>query len=228
MAPKNTNDTTPTRPVAVESDDARNTVKSFCKYVAWLKVIHDVYIELFEREDAENLMRSTAAMFFADLNKIIVDYLLLPMAKITDPSHTGKHENFTVANLLETIPWPPAVMEQLNELNRKLTAFRGYIEPARNKLVAHLDKTAFLGDLRLGEFPEGQDHEVMEALEEMCNVMYEAAFGEIFGEISTAVVGDVLDLKRSLHRSIAFDKLLKNAQGEESSRLYQVLRSVEA
>ena len=196
MAPKNAKDTAPTRPVAVESEDARKTVRSFCEYVAWLKGIHDVYNQLFERDDAENLMRSTAAMFFADLNKIIIDYLLLAMARITDPPHTGKYENSTVANLIETIASPPTVMEQLKELNRKLTAFRGHIAPARNKLVAHLDKASFLGDLRLGEFPKGQDREAMQALEEMCNLMHEAACGRIFGEISVAVGGDVLETSR--------------------------------
>jgi hypothetical protein len=109
----------------------------------------------------------------------------------------------------------------------KLTTFRGHVAPARNKLVAHLDKDAFLGDLGLGEFPEGQDREAMGALEDMGNVMHEAACGHMFGEISVAVGGDVLDLKRVLHRSLAFDRLLKDAQGEERSRLYQVLRSVE-
>ena len=209
----------------VKSDEARKTVKSVCEYVVWLKSIHHIYLELFENDEAEDLMQKTAAVFFRDVNKVIVDYLLLSIARITDPPRTGQHENFTVGNLRETIDWPENIRQRLTELNQRLEAFKRHIAPARNKLIAHLDKPSFLGDLALGEFPAGQDREVMKALEEMCNVMHKASFGEIFGSIGVGVWGDVSDLKKSLTRSIAFEKLWKEAKGEELFKLHQLLKS---
>jgi hypothetical protein len=216
---------TPT--AAVNGPETRAAVMSFCEYVVWLKGIHHIYIELFERDDAQNLMTATASMLFWDLNKVIIDYLLIGIARITDPPRTSGRENFTIANLLETIDWPPEVRAELVVLNQKLAAFRDRIAPARNKLIAHLDKASFLGDFGLGEFPEGQDREVMQALEEMCNVMRKATHGEIFGSIGVGGPGDVLDLKKFLLRGLAFDEALSAAPREEQSRLYDALRSAE-
>jgi hypothetical protein len=80
-------------------------------------------------------------------------------------------------------------------------SFRKYIEPAKNKLVAHYDKpTVVSGDV-LGSFPEGEEEEkLLEALEQMCNELHKAAFGGILGDMVPYHPGDVLDLKKALKR----------------------------
>jgi hypothetical protein len=210
--------------LAADSKDAQKAVKSFCEYVVWLKAVHTIYLELFEDEGAEHLLQKTAPSFFVDINKMLVDYFLLSVARILDPPRMGRFENFTVDNFLETIDWPEYARGGLSDLNKTLQAFKAHIAPARNKLIAHLDKKAFIDDHVLGEFPEGQDREVIKALEDMCNVMHKASFGEIFGSISVGVGGDVLDLKKTLQRGLAFERLLREAKGDEKLRLYLMLK----
>lgn len=57
----------------------------------------------------------------------------------------------------------------------------------------------------------------------MCNLLHKASFGVIFGDISVGMPGDVLDLKKTLKRAIAFEKLLKESKGEEKLRFFKYL-----
>ncbi len=206
-------------------DSARTMVKKFCNFVAELKAIHHIGRELFEDDKARALMEQTAKQFFLDINKILNRHFLLEVAKITDaPDSTcRRYENFTVANILQSIDWPSGVYEDLQRLNESLNTFRDYIIDARNKLLAHYDKETFLSGIVLGGFTEGEDEKLMEALEKMANVLHKACFGTISGNISVTMPGDVLDLKSALRRAIAFEKAFAESKGEETIRLSKYL-----
>ncbi len=168
--------------------------------------------------------RPVAAWPRHDINKILIKHFILETAKITDPAVTHKkYENFTIANMLETINWPESVARDLNRLNQVVEHFKKNIEGARNKLLAHYDKNTFMSDKVLGTFPEGDDEKFIKALEEMCNVLHQASFDCIFGKISVAMAGDVLDLKKTLKRAVAFEKLFKESKGEDKVRLFKYL-----
>lgn len=199
-------------------------VKQFCDYFVGLKAIHHIGKELFSDDEGRKLMEQTAVSFFTDINDILVKYFILETAKITDPAVTNKKfENFTIANLLETVDWPENVADDLARLNRVIKRFRKRIKKARDKLLAHYDKNTFMSGTVLGEFPEGDDEKFMQALEEMCNVLHKAAFGEIFGDIVVGMPGDVFDLKKALKKAIAFERLFEESKGEEKSRLFKYL-----
>ena len=203
---------------------SRETVDCFCRQVFWLKQIHYICRELFEDDGSESLMQKTAPRFFADLNTILIDYFLLEIAKLTDPAKSGKRENFTVANLIESIDWPSACLKKIEKLNETVLTFRKYIEPARNKLLAHYDKTAVISKATLGAFPKDEDKKLLDVLEQMCNVVHEIAYGEIIG--SMVVDKNVLDFKKTLGKAIVFDKLFNDAKGKDLSQLYSLLQNV--
>ncbi len=73
--------------------------------------------------------------------------------------------------------------------------------------------------------PGGEDCKVMQALEGICNVMHEASFGAILGNIGVGIEGDVSDLKKWLQRGLTFDKLFRQASGDEKIKLHQLLSS---
>lgn len=205
-----------------KDDDARKMVKEFCHYVVYLKAIHRIGKELFENEEGRKLMELTAISFFKDLNKILIDYFILEAAKITDPSWTyNKYENFTIANLRETIDWPEKVAIDFDRLIQVVEDFRKNIIDARKKLLAHYDKNTFISNKVLGRFHKEDDEKFIEALEEMCNLLHKASFDKIFGDISVGMPGDVLDLKKTLKRAVAFEKLLQESKGEEKMRLFK-------
>jgi len=206
--------------------DARQMVKRFCNFVVHLKAIHRIGEELQSDEATHQLMNQTAPMFFTDINELLIEYFILASANITDRPRTfGKHENFTIANLLETIDWPKTVYKELSRLNGVTQDFHDSIIDARNKLLAHFDKSTFLSDTTLGKFAKGEDKRFIETLEEMCNLFHKSSFDCIHGDIVVSTPGDVLALRKALKRAVAFDKLFKESKGEEKQRLYQLLQS---
>jgi hypothetical protein len=210
-----------------QSEAARAQVRAFCEYVVWLKSVHRIYVELFETERAERLLKQTALAFFSDINKVLIEYLLLAIARITDPAQTRADENFTVANLLQTIAWRAEIVPRLNELEGVLHEFRNHTKLARNKLIAHLDKRTFLGEEEsVGAFPAGKDREALQALEDLCNLFHKESVGEILGSISVGLVGDVGDLKTWLARGLAFDTQFRDAVGDEKIKLFELMRTM--
>lgn len=206
-------------------ESAKKTVKRFCDQVGWLRNVRRIYEELFEKEDSSGLIERTASSFFADLNTILQYYLLLEFVKVTDPPATGKNENLTVDNLIESIDWPQHILQKLSLLRQKTTSFRGYVLDARNKLLAHIDKEAFLAEKTLGGFPEGEDEVYLKTLEEIADIAHETCFGGIIGQRVLAAPGDVINPKKTLANSIAFDRLLAESNGKEKMRLFSYLPS---
>jgi len=92
--------------ISYTDEAAKKIVKKFCEQVFWLRNVRHVYEELFENEQSSILMERTAPSFFADLNTILHNYLLLEFVKMTDPAETRQKENFTVDNLIVSIGWP--------------------------------------------------------------------------------------------------------------------------
>ncbi len=211
-----------------QAEDTRKLVKCFCERVFWLKLVHDIGRELFEDADTQPLMEGTAHQFFLDLNKILIDYFLLEVAKLTDRATSGpaKRENLTVANLMETVEWPSDCLNEIEQINAKVQSFRKRIEPARNRILAHCDKTTVISGESLGAFPEGEDEEVLAALEQICNLLHRAAFSGVFGEMEPGHSGDVRDFKKVLQKAIAFDRLLSDSRGDDRARLHRILFDV--
>lgn len=205
---------------------AKKLVEKFCGQVVWLLKVRDIFAELFEDEQSEVLMEKTARSFFVDLGSIMHCYLLLECAKITDRAKTGDKENLTIDNLIESIKWPPDIRKKLEALRDKTNPFRNRILPARHKLLAHSDKETVLADRTLGEFPEGEEKQFLKTLQRFCDVIYKACFGEVFGQISLAILGDVIDFKGTLEKAVAFDELLSGSSGQEKTRLYSYLQKV--
>jgi hypothetical protein len=205
-------------------------VNKFCNHVFHLKQVHYIICELFNKDDARSLLERTAPAFFIELNKILIDYFLLEIAKLTDPATSihGRHENFSLSNLVETIEWPPDCINKIKELNNTVLSFRKYIEPARHKLLAHYDKKVVVSSIVLGSFPEGEEKKLLEALVEICNVMHKAAFGKIFGDMVTSHSGDVFDFMDVLKRAIAFDLLFSKSKGDDLVLLCNLLDGIDS
>jgi hypothetical protein len=227
--------------ISYTDETAKEIVKRFCDHVHWLVSVRHIYHVLFEdkQPSCQALMEKTASSFFVDLNRILQEYLLLECAKITDPATTGKYENFTVDCLVRGICWPDDaaslrqltslpdddkdILKELKSLQAITEGFRNYIECARNKLLAHLDRGTVLSGKPLGEFPEGKDKTFFDALQKMCNIVHEACFSTIYGDMITSGPGDVFNLIKTLRQAVAFDVALSESSGENMKWLYSCL-----
>jgi len=223
--------------ISYTDETAKEIVKRFCGHVHWLVRVRHTFKVLFEDEQpsCQTLMKKTAWSFFLDLNRILQEYLLLECAKITDPATTYGHTNFTVDYLVKNICWPSdkAILEKLTSLSDdhkdllqelkslQLIAqgFRGHIESARDKLLAHLDMGAVLTSKPLGGFPEGDDKTFFCALQKLCDITHEACFGTIYGVMLPITVGDVINLRKTLKDAVAFREALSESSGQEKTHL---------
>jgi hypothetical protein len=151
--------------ICYTDDESKEIVERFCDRVHWLISVRHIFKVLFEDEQlsCKTLREKTAASFFTDLNRILHEYLLLECAKITDNASTHGHTNFTVDYLVERICWPNDKKE-LKSLQVITKEFRGFIDAARNKLLAHSDLGAIQSEALFGEFPEGEDEKFFDAL----------------------------------------------------------------
>ena len=206
----------------------RTIIKQFCDKIFWLKQLNYIFRELFDDAGSRSLLERTAHAFFLDLNKIIIDYFLLEVVKLTEPptSHGGR-ENFTLANLIETVEWPPDCLQEIKKLNKTVLSFRKYIKTARNRLLAHYDKSTVIKGYSLGVFPKGKDQELLDTFEKICNVMHNASFGQIYGEMVPQHYGDALALKEALKRGVAFENLFSNSKGDDLVRLSKLLDNLD-
>ena len=216
---------------------AKEIVGKLCAHVHWLVRVRHTFKVLFEDEQpsCRTLIEQTASSFFTDLNRILQEYLLLECAKITDPATSGKHENFTVACLVKKIIWPSDkqltsmadgdmdVLQELKSLRKTTEDFRSHIKPARNKLLAHLDRGAVLSGEPLGAFAEGKDKTFFDALQKICNIVHEVCFGTIYGDMSTITCGDVISLRKTLEFAVAFKLALSESSPQNKTWLYSCL-----
>ena len=211
--------------VSHSGKDAEQLVKKFGNQVIQLRAVHNIFKELYENEEAHILMERTAHSFFSHLNTVLQHYILIGFAKITDPAATTMgQENFTIDNLIESVDWPPETQEELTSLSQKTKVFKKNIKKPRNKLFAHNDKKVHLSDKVLDGFPKGEDETFLQTLEEICNIMYKACFNTIFGQISVSTEGDVFDLKKTLKRALAFEKIFSESTGKEKAKLFSYVR----
>ncbi len=211
--------------IPIDCAETKSAVKAFLNFVMHLKLVHYTYTELFDDEQSRNAALTIASDFFVLLSNVLVDYLLLECAKISDPatSNRGAVENFTVPNFVEAIAWPLDVKSELVRINDAVQRFRQFIVPARNKILAHYDKRVYLTQVSLGEFPAGEEKRFIESLEEFCTVMHEAVFGSIVGDLYPGLAGDVLDFKKALFKAVAFDRMMDEAETDELFRLDSIL-----
>ena len=120
----------------------------------WLAKCWATYRALYESgPKTDDLMRRSAAWFFHDFNLIIIDYLILEICKVTDPSVTMKRENLTVENLwkqLHVVGMIKCGESEIRSAYEEVKKYRDLIKGARNRLVAHFDKETVLKGEGLG------------------------------------------------------------------------------
>jgi len=110
------------------------------------------------------------------INNALVDHILLQFHIITDPANFKKDKNLSVFFFLEW-PWEQEVKSKLESLGHKLNTFVdfGRDKNPRHKLLAHWDVATILSVQEpLGSFPEGNEIEFFQNLNEFIQTMQKA------------------------------------------------------
>lgn len=104
-------------------------------HLKW-KVYRSLYGESPEQID---LLNWSAPAFFALLGDILLDDVLLAIARLIDPSQTGKWENASIGNLIAILPAEDVAKHSWDTKFNKLTCLSKDIRTLRNKKIAHQD-----------------------------------------------------------------------------------------
>lgn len=214
-------------PIAYKDESAKKFVKKFVDQVFELQQLIETYKKLFEDKEFVDLMAESASSVFGCFQVVLHKQLLLEISKITDPAtvhNNHKKENFTVANLVESIEWPKCEQEQLDFLEEETKKISDSNKVSRNKLLAHSDKQAVLENRPIDGFPEGEIEGFLKTLQSICDITHKVCFGEIVGEMWMGKQGDTISLKRTLRDARAFKQLLFESKGEELAKLISYLK----
>ncbi len=123
----------------LDSNTQQQLIKTFCNHYFWIRKVHNTYKTLFEDTSTRELLEKVAISFFQDLNKIIIEYLILQFCKITDPAKMKNGLNLTVEYVVKYMDWSPDIKKNLESIMSKLQEFRKLIVPARHKVIGHPD-----------------------------------------------------------------------------------------
>jgi AbiU2 len=197
----------------VQPENSDEDIVVFANHCAFIWSVYQHGRMLFERstESDKKRMEKVALIFFGDINRILIEYLILQVCKITDPAKDfKKNDNLTVAFLLQHYDFSsqPAVEQQVKQLASQLHSFRSVVEPARNKFISHADRSAILADLTLGVASEDTWNQFWHGLDEFVSIIYNGVVGEPFHITKLAMATDADDLLKALKSAACFDKLI--------------------
>jgi len=184
-------------------------IEIFANYCVFMRSIYLHARELFETSSAEDkaLMGITAGTFFGDLNRVLNEYAILQVCKITDPAHDIRNnDNHTIAFLLEDYDFDPPILKRLNDLHASMQAFREKILPARHKLISHLDRAAILAGHPLGAANDEDWSQFWLDLQDFIYIVHREVIGSSFylnGEAGRSDAGDLLKALRHGSQALA-------------------------
>jgi hypothetical protein len=190
----------------------------FANHCVFMRSIYlhcKILFEVSTDEDKARMSRA-APIFFGDINKMFVEYMILQVCKITDPAHDfRKNDNHTIAFLLEHYDFSaaPTTMQRLAQLDALLQAFRQKLLPARNKLISHSDRGAILGGQNLGGASQSEWNEFWLNLQDVVFIIYEKVFGTPFYINGVARLSDADGLLKTLKQGSCFDQLRRQRPG---------------
>ena len=170
---------------------------------------------LFELSSAEDKKRMElrAGIFFGDMNKIFIEYVILQVCKITDPARDNRgNDNHTIEFLLEHYGFSsdPPTRKRLDDLNTQLQSFRQKLLPARNKVISHSDRNTLLVGTPLGLAPQSAWDQFWADLDELVCIIHERAQGSPFHINDVGMLSDADGVLKALKHAMCFDELLKD------------------
>lgn len=185
--------------------NAQKIIKRFSEQCVWVRLVFNEYCILYESgQDRRELLDEVAKHFFRDLNKILVEYILLNMCKLTDRAHSRKDDNLTVKYILELVGPETAKQLGLDELSQSIHSVRPYILDARNKIIAHLDTETGLSKGVLGAFPRKIGDAFWRDLEEFVNRVNTHYFERPF-PINAVNMYNAQNLVQALKKAVHYD-----------------------
>ena len=162
-------------------------VVAFCNHCNWSYQCWNVYRHLFdENPDEQYLKHPHYVHFFAQLRKILHEYWLHEVTKLSDPSVQFGNMNLSLDYVFENEDWSKETLNRLSALRLELVSFSEKLRDVRNKLLSHKDRDTILSGQFLGGFNEGEDEIYFKHLSEFASIVHESLTGKpyLFDDLS--------------------------------------------
>ena len=185
------------------NQDIREMHKLLFEECVWLRTCYNNFNMLFwSGTYIEELLRKSAAIFFDDINRMYVEYFIVLVARITDPAKSLGKDNLTIYSLNEALEQEGVMTPEIKDLVVSIGLYRNRILDARNKLVSHMDKNAFLCGGSLGGHAGPELEQFFDDIQTYMNLS-----GDLVGNgpsdfSVTSRKGDVLDLIKVLEKGV--------------------------
>lgn len=187
------------------SADLRDTFEQLREQCIWIRTCFSTNKDLFDSsETCKDLMRKSAPLFFGELNRILYEYYVLQVCKLTDPASSTvkgvRRFNLTVAHVNDLLRTEGLMTPEIEKTSVGLMNYRtNILEMARNRQISHSDKETVLTFVEHGKHTRQEAdafHGYLQA--------YADGVGNAVGlgplHFSTASgAGDVLDLFKELN-----------------------------
>ena len=133
----------------------KDDVAIFADYAVYVRSVYMHGRTLYEiSDDADKaIMAGVAPVFFGDLNKVLIEYVILQVCKITDPARDIRgNENHTTGFFVAAADFSsePDKGRRLVVLHASMQRLREKLKPARDKVISHLDRNAALSKPIMG------------------------------------------------------------------------------
>lgn len=154
---------------------------ALCSDVLWLHLKWLEYRDLYGTSpERVEFLNDTAPGFFALLQDVLWDDVLLHIARLTDPADQGPNRNLTLLSLGPVVP-DADLRGRVENLVNQCVAASDFARLHRNKRLAHQDKRHALD--RSASLSLGSREQVEAAL---------ALFARSLNEVSESIAGSVM------------------------------------
>jgi hypothetical protein len=192
--------------------NADDDITAFAHHCAYMRSVFLHGKILFEESSAEARQRMSGAaqILFGDLNRILVEYIILQACRITDAAKDMKgNDNLTIPFLMKkyNLSGDAAKQKRVVELAASIDAFRQKLLPARHKRIAHADRAAAHDVASYGKATNDEWNGFWAELRELVSTFYECVHGGPF-DIDGGLMSDADGLLKALKGDACFQSLM--------------------
>ena len=206
----------------------KDDVSIFADYCVYVRSVYMHGKTLFETVDqaGKDILTNAAPVFFGDINKVLIEYVILQVCKVTDPAKDlrGNYNHTTEFFVKETnFSCDPGKARRLAELHASMQNIRAKIKPARDKVISHLDRDTIRAKTILGVASNEEWQRFWRDIEEFVAILYERYVSSPPIHIrSVTGITDTLMLKNALRKGTYFDKLVHGNDKEISKKCLDI------
>ena len=170
----------------------------------WLRHTVNTFNDLFDSgPQTKRILNESAALFFADLNRMMQEYAILLVCRLTGPAESFRKANLSTQRFTKLMRNERRLTPEIERLDASLTAYGELLKPARNKIVAHSDLEVHVNSTALGAHGEEDMVEFFENLQAYFDAVGNAIGVGPLDFRHAPGPGDVIDLVRKLNEADA-------------------------